>query len=103
MNELRIIAQRSPFCYGNDIQLFGGYRDSSGFMAMTEVTISKIEDGLSAPSFLGMTDNVAQGLFDDLYRIGFRPSKVEQAGEKAVSEHIKDLRAISFKLLDITT
>lgn len=60
--------------------------------------------GFEAQESLEMTEQEVQGLFEELWRSGFRPTtNVEGVGElRATKEHLKDMRALVGKQLDIS-
>ena len=57
-----------------------------------------------SPPFLTIENAEAQTLMDDLWEAGIRPTEAKgSAGAmKAVQNHLKDMRTIAFKKLNIT-
>lgn len=66
------------------------------------LTLKELKPGeaISAPTF-SMDNDVAQGLMDELWRCGLRPSEGSgSAGSLAATErHLKDMQAIALGLL----
>lgn len=90
---------RTPFCLlGRSI---GPRNERRQFMA-TNVTFEPVEEGqLLQPTFKLRRDQV-QALMDELYRIGVRPSEQGTAGElEATKAHLKDMRALVAKAIDV--
>lgn len=74
-----------------------------------EITFKEVKDGQRIEEAFytsrheSQVNNVAQVLMDDLWECGIRPSEGHgSAGQlKAVENHLKDMRKITFKQLDI--
>jgi|GEM_PF-4085318 len=84
------------------IMLIGGVeKPSGGYAAFQPVAVSDVDPGVFVPPFLEIDHETAQVLFDELYRIGLRPSQEQALPEKARDAHIEDLRKVAFKLLGV--
>lgn len=66
-----------------------------------EVVTPEME-GQQQPPTMSLSYESTQNLINELWSLGFRPSNGEgDAGQlKATQEHLKDMKAITFKLLD---
>jgi hypothetical protein len=100
MNDLRIYVAKHN--WGRDVEFLvessrGAVRSIAGPMEFTELT-----DGQLVPAPTGrMAPEAAQALMDQLWDIGFRPSRSEgTAGTlDAVKYHLEDMRKIALPLL----
>ena len=63
---------------------------------------ANISDGMYIEPTLSLTQDELQGLFDELSRAGFKPSRQENAAAalKATQDHLGDMRQIAFGLLN---
>jgi hypothetical protein len=107
---LRFVAERSDF--GRSILLYGHIPHSGVIgdqpeqvaqpLVMHTLTTEADERAEHAP-IAALSMDSAQGLMDELWRCGLRPSEgTGSAGSLAATErHLKDMRAIAFDLLQM--
>jgi hypothetical protein len=76
--------------------------DMLGAVPMTRfvqpVVMSTVEEGHIIPKALDLSRQEIQGLMDELWRNGFRPSNVEGVGGEltATKYHLEDMRKMAF-------
>lgn len=98
-SELR--AEQADF--GRYIQIFHfGHRDGKRFVG-EKIEIRDVDEGELVEPMLRIGRDKAQALMDDLWRCGLRPTEGSgSAGSLAATEkHLKDMRKIAGKFLEV--
>lgn len=78
-------------CY---LEILDGKRSIARSMVM-----EPLERGQAGGEFVSIDEQTAQGLFDQLWELGFRPADGTGNGGhiKALNDHLGDMRALVFK------
>lgn len=101
IRETRVRAFHDIVCNGVKVYAVGPLRD--GKRAVGQLQWSEVNEGDDFPVAMTIPIEQAQGLMDDLWNAGVRPTEGNgSAGAmRAAERHIEDLRAIAFKTLGI--
>lgn len=104
-----MIDERLMFRVQRDISTFGFQVALVGEAAHEQFTLAEplimrsTERNEQIKPFGTFTHETMQGLMNELWNAGLRPSNYHGSGQtESMAGHIEDLRKISFKLLDIT-
>lgn len=92
---MKIWAEMSRF--RDRVSLYMGERTDKGFNAATSVSFATQPEGCMMPSFVELKPEDAQGLMDELWNCGFRPTEGSgSAGALAATQrHLDDMRTIA--------
>lgn len=95
MADLKFYLQREPF--SNEILVALSADDQQA-----KVVFEPLEEGTVVTPALRLSQRDAQALMDELWHCGLRPSEGSgSAGALAATQlHLKDMQALTFKLLD---
>ena len=98
---LEVKCQKAPWSNGIEMIFFSHAKDGSTFVGKP-IIMEKIEQGeFVGESSINLKNDQAQGLMDELWRCGLRPSEgTGSAGSLAATErHLKDMQKIAMGLL----
>lgn len=75
------------------------YEDNKRYV-VTNMEVDELQPGfMTPPPAISLERDMAQSLFDDLWRAGLRPKKLDDTPAK--DAHIEDLRKVAFHALGI--
>ena len=84
---------------------FGMRHEDGRVDAVTELKFEPIESGMVVPldAIFQLPDELGQTMIDELWQAGFRPSQapVGEGRAQAMTEHLKDLRALLGKQMKV--
>lgn len=98
---LKILADRSMFRGTIDLLVVHEYSSGGGAVGLP-LTMQRLEPGeMAGEPTLRLRPEDAQGLMDELWRVGLRPTEgTGSAGSLAATErHLADMRSVAFGLL----
>ena len=98
---MELMCRRKAWSNGVEIVVFDD-RQTGPLMYAERLTMREIERGMEVTEpTMSLTNDQAQGLMDELWRCGLRPTEGSgSAGSLAATErHLNDMRAIALGLL----
>jgi len=99
----RLAAERRA--YGQQIALYCAHTEGDGVNRYAQpVSFEDGPQGALVDPFLLITEDEAQGLIDELWRCGLRPTQGKQSEgvNNTQEKHLEDMRAIAFAKLKVS-
>lgn len=79
---------------------FFASNESGEYLLPVVVAVSPRDEAVETDPFLSLSADETQGLIDELWKAGFRPTEVGTAGQlSAVEDHLQDMRSLVFDTL----
>jgi len=102
MNQIRVSLERRFLRDSVCLYLFDRQPGGKIGIAQPIVFVDHEMNSTITDPAIEISNEAAQSLFDELYRMGYRPKGEPQAGELAATQtHLSDQRALSKRILDM--